>query len=78
MDKEDIRFAVTSFLQMCVEYSDNSIQRKTHRLSDENSDKLKQEIEKWIAYKEFTEYAIKELKRGELEDWLENIVEEYK
>tara|TARA_B100000214_G_C23840834_1_gene568708 strand:+ start:223 stop:459 length:237 start_codon:yes stop_codon:yes gene_type:complete len=78
MDKEDTRFAVTSFLQMCVEYSDNSIQRKTQRLSDENSDELKQEIDKWVAYKEFTEYAIKELKQGELEDWLEKIVKEYK
>jgi len=76
MDKENVRFAVTRFLQMCVDYSNDSIKRKKTRLSEENSKELNQEIERWVSYRDFTEHAIKELGQGELEDWLEKIANE--
>ena len=32
----------------------------------------KTEIDKWIAYRDFTEHAIKEIEAGDLDAWLED------
>ncbi len=76
MDKEEVRTAITKFLEMCVTYADDSIKRKNVRLEENMSAELKEEIVKWINYRDFTEYAIKEVQEGELDDWLENIAED--
>ena len=73
MDKEEVRTAITKFLEMCVAYSDDSIKRKNARLEKNMSAELKEEIVKWVNYRDFTEHAIKEVLDGELDDWLENI-----
>ena len=31
------------------------------------------EIEKWEIYKQFTEYTIKELSSGDLDEWIDNL-----
>ena len=76
MDKEEVRTAISKFLEMCVTYADDSIERKKARLEENMSAELKEEIMKWVNYRDFTEYAIKEVLEGELDDWLENIAKE--
>lgn len=66
MDKKKRREIVQLFLERCVTYANASIKRKMER-GDEDS-----EIDKWIAYRDFTEHAIKEIKSGELDTWLED------
>ena len=73
MDKEEVRTAITKFLEMCVTYADDSIERKKTRLEKDTSSELKDEIVKWLNYRDFTEYTIKEVLEGKLDDWLENI-----
>ena len=60
MDKD--KAVVIDFLRRCVQYSDESIQRKKGRGDLE-------EIPKWQAYRDFTDYAIKEIEEGKLDDW---------
>ena len=60
MDKD--KAVVIEFLRRCVLYSDESIQRKKERGDLE-------EIPKWQAYRDFTDHAIKEIEKGELDDW---------
>jgi len=74
MEKEELKSAIARFLEMCVNYADDSIERKKGRLEENVSEDLKKEIEKWISYREFTEYAVKEVLEGELDDWLEKII----
>ena len=60
MDKG--KAVVIDFLHRCVLYSDESIQRKKERGDLE-------EVPKWRAYRDFTDYAIKEIEEGKLDDW---------
>lgn len=53
---------VIDFLRRCVVYSDESIQRKKERGDLED-------ISKWQAYRDFTDYSIKEIEEGKLDDW---------
>ena len=57
--------AVCDFLRRCVQYADESIERKKERDEDIA------EIERWSAYRDFTAYALSEVERGELDDWFE-------
>ena len=50
-----------SFLRHCVAYAEASIQRKETRGEDPQS---------WVAYRDHTAYALEELQRGGLVDWL--------
>mgnify|MGYP001212292398 CR=1 FL=1 len=65
MDKKKRREVVQLFLERCVIYANASIERKIKR-GDEES-----EINKWIAYRDFTEHAIMEIESGDLDAWLE-------
>ena len=76
MEKEEVRVSVTRFLEMCINYANDSIDRKKNRLTNDKSVDAQKEIEKWISYREFTEHALKEVSLGELDDWLEKIVNE--
>ena len=57
---------VIEFLERCVVYANESIQRKTERGEDER------EISRWEAYRDFTAYASEEVSRGELDDWFDS------
>jgi flavin reductase (DIM6/NTAB) family NADH-FMN oxidoreductase RutF len=63
MDEKD---AVCNFLRKCVLYADSSINRKNNREED------LEEIKRWMAYRDFTAYALSEVERGELDDWFES------
>ena len=58
--------AVCDFLRRCVLYADTSINRKKDR------DEEPSEIKRWMAYRDFTAYALSEVERGELNDWFES------
>ena len=65
MSIEERRNLVVSFLRRCVRYANDSIARKKERGEDE------EEISKWSAYRDFTDHAIMEVSRGDLDSWLE-------
>jgi len=64
MNLEEKRNLVVSFLRKCVSYANDSIERKTERGEEK-------EISKWAAYRDFTEHAVMEVSRGDLDAWLE-------
>ncbi len=66
MDSEERRKLVGSFLQRCVESANDSIERERQRGEDEA------EIARWVAYRDFTEHAFREVSSGELDSWLED------
>lgn len=57
------KVAVCDFLKRCVLYADSSINRKRDRGDDA------EELKRWMAYRDFTAYALSEVERGELDDW---------
>ncbi|MFL2973237.1 MAG: hypothetical protein ACJZ4Q_06115 [Candidatus Thalassarchaeaceae archaeon] len=65
MSIEERRNLVVSFLKKCVKYANDSIDRKTERGVKE------EEISRWSAYRDFTEHAVMEVSRGDLDSWLE-------
>ena len=65
MSIEERRILVVSFLKKCVKYANDSIDRKTERGVEE------EEISRWSAYRDFTEHAVMEVSRGDLDSWLE-------
>ena len=65
MSIEERRNLGVSFLRRCVRYANDSIDRKKERGEDE------EEISKWSAYRDFTDHAIMEVSRGDLDSWLE-------
>ena len=75
-EKEYIKKTIIQFLNLCVTYSEGSINRKTKRcekLICKDLDTANKELEKWKNYKQFTEYTIKEIISGDLDDWIDNI-----
>ena len=56
------KVAVCDFLKRCVLYADSSINRKRDRGDDA------EELKRWMAYRDFTAYALSEVERGELDD----------
>ena len=75
-DSELIKKDIKQFLQLCVNYSTDSLKRKLERRENMNEQEIKDidcEIEKWENYKEFTEYTIDEIENGKLDHWIENL-----
>ena len=65
MSLEEKRSIVADFLLRCVNYANDSIERKRNRGEDE------EEVSKWEAYRDFTEHAVMEVESGVLDSWLE-------
>ena len=65
MSLEEKRSIVAAFLLRCVNYANDSIDRKMERGDEEG------EISKWVAYRDFTKHAVMEVKSGVLDSWLE-------
>ena len=55
--------AVADFLRRCIEYADETIGKKTQSGDDS------EDLAKWLAYREYTDYALKEVESGELNHW---------
>ena len=74
---EEIKEDIIKFLNLCITYSEGSLSRKTKRLarlSEEGKIEMaKNEIKKWESYKQFTEHTFKELLKGDLDEWIENL-----
>jgi hypothetical protein len=66
MDTPARRKLVESFLHRCVAYANASIERRQQRGDDEA------EIARWVAYRDFTEHAVREVASGDLDSWLED------
>lgn len=66
MDIAARRKLVEAFLQRCVTYANASIERRQQRGDDEA------EIDRWVAYRDFTEHAVREVASGDLDSWLED------
>ncbi|HIF17868.1 MAG: hypothetical protein ABGX33_01595 [Cycloclasticus sp.] len=66
-DKKQI---ITEFLQQCNDYSDAMLEKYEQQLRDKaTKESAPQKIHDWNVYKDFNEYAIKELNGTELDDW---------
>ncbi len=63
MTNDDEKNTVIDFLNRCVEYANDSIERKRKRGENES------EINRWEAYRDFTAYASEEITKGDLDDW---------
>ena len=61
----DEKDSIIKFLDRCVAYANNSIERKRERGENET------EIKRWEAYRDFTAYASDEVSRGDLDDWFD-------
>ncbi|MBK00724.1 MAG: hypothetical protein CMB48_07255 [Euryarchaeota archaeon] len=75
-EKEHIKKTILQFLNLCVNYSEGSINRKTKRLENligKDLDSANKELGKWKNYKQFTEYTIKEILSGDLDEWIDNL-----
>ncbi|MEO1888961.1 MAG: hypothetical protein ABGX33_03475 [Cycloclasticus sp.] len=61
---------ITEFLQQCNVYSDAMLKKYEQQLTNEETkESAPQKIHDWNVYKDFNEYAIKELNGTELDDW---------
>ena len=58
------KIAITDFLKRCIKYADASIKRKEERGDDSTV------ISEWHAYRNYTQYALEELEKGDLDHWL--------
>lgn len=63
LNEQQKKDAVTDFLRRCIEYADEAILKKTQ--SDDDPEGLA----KWVAYRDYTDYALKEIETGELNHW---------
>ena len=74
---EEIKEDIIKFLNLCITYSEGSLNRKAKRLArlseEDKIEMAKNEIKKWESYKQFTEHTIKELLNGDLDEWIENL-----
>ncbi|MAO70295.1 MAG: hypothetical protein CL983_04355 [Euryarchaeota archaeon] len=74
---EEIKEDIIKFLNLCITYSEGSLNRKAKRLArlseEDKIEMAKNEIKKWESYKQFTEHTIKELLKGDLDEWIENL-----
>ena len=61
----DEKDSIIKFLDRCVKYANDSIERKRERGENET------EIKRWEAYRDFTAYASDEVSRGDLDDWFD-------
>ena len=58
------KIAIADFLRRCIAYADSSIKRKEERGDDSKI------IDEWHAYRNYTQYALEELEKGDLDHWL--------
>jgi len=63
--ENDAKKSVIDFLNRCVAYANDSIDRKKERGESDT------EISRWEAYRDFTAYASDEISRGDLDDWFD-------
>ena len=63
--ENDAKKSVIDFLNRCVAYANDSIERKKERGESDT------EIGRWEAYRDFTAYASDEISRGDLDDWFD-------
>ena len=59
------KIVITNFLKKCIEYADSSIARKNERGEDSAI------IAEWNAYRDYTQYALDEVEKGDLDHWIE-------
>ena len=59
------KIVITNFLRRCIEYADSSIARKEARSEDSAI------IAEWNAYRDYTQYALDEVEKGDLDHWIE-------
>ena len=57
--------SVCDFLRRCIEYADSSMKRKEERGDDSSI------IAEWKAYRNYTQYALEEIEKGDLDHWFE-------
>ncbi|MDP6396874.1 MAG: hypothetical protein QF712_04140 [Candidatus Marinimicrobia bacterium] len=66
MDSELRKNAVKDFLQCCLDYAYETIAKKTESGDDSEG------LEKWIAYRDYTQIALDEVEKGDLDHWFTN------
>jgi len=54
---------IIEFLKKCIAYADSSIERKESRGDDTKI------IAEWNAYRNYTQYALEEIEKGDLDHW---------
>ena len=57
------KIAIIEFLKKCIDYADSSIRRKEERGDDSEV------ISEWNAYRNYTQYALEEIEKGDLDHW---------
>ena len=57
------KIAIIEFLNKCIVYADSSIKRKEERGDDPEV------ISEWNAYRNYTQYALEEIEKGDLDHW---------
>lgn len=57
------RRAVLDFLRRCLAYAEEAIKKKEKSGDDADG------LAKWLAYHDYTLYAVDEVERGELDHW---------
>ena len=55
--------SVCDFLRRCIVFADASMKRKEERGDDSNI------IDEWKAYRNYTQYALEEIEKGDLDHW---------
>ncbi len=63
LNEQQKKDAVADFLRRCIEYADETIAKKTQSADDPEG------LEKWLAYRDYTDYALKEVEAGDLNHW---------
>lgn len=68
---EDKKTIIIDFLMQCNNYSESMLDKYKKQLLDEQlNESAGQKIHDWTVYKDFNDYAIRELNGRELDDWL--------
>ena len=57
------KIVIIEFLNKCIAYADSSIKRKEDRGDDAEV------ISEWNAYRNYTQYALEEIEKGDLDHW---------
>jgi hypothetical protein len=72
MDAQAKKAVVAEFLARCNRYADGQLDKyraELAALSGSEALAVQDKIGHWTAYRAFNEHALKELARGELDDW---------
>ncbi|MDX1562021.1 MAG: hypothetical protein R3305_03805 [Gammaproteobacteria bacterium] len=66
---------VRHFLARCNDYAADQIERYEARLASADEaerNSLKRKIDQWTSYREFNDYALRELETTELDGWFDD------